>query len=406
MRIKAILPVLLLAGVPALSRAQSLDECLEYAAAHSLRLRQAELSAQKAQTLEKTAYEMSRTGLSLSQDPSSGGSPDNALTLSQDFDFPTVYSGRRKLLEAATEVEKSQLALTGSELRRDVSSAYCTLLLRRHICELLRKNAADAEEFFRIAQARFSAGACRRTEVLSAAQVKAENEIRLREAENAQREAVLALKLLMNTEEDIIPTDSYTPVSESIREFRFSGTPEGLLSQSELELSRRNLTLASREGFLPTFSLGVRRQMVIGGINPYGVDRSRFEGGNWMGFEAGLSVPIFFGAQRRKVAAARLDVEMASAQLLERQREADAALSSAAGKLAAARDTYAYYIGEALPQAQELRSLSGVEYAGGHISYMEYMQNLSTALQTELDGAQAADALNQAIIEMNFIKGN
>ena len=125
-----------------------------------------------------------------------------------------------------------------------------------------------------------------------------------------------------------------------------------------------------------------------------------------MGFEAGLSVPIFFGAQRRKVAAARLDVEMASVQLAQSRREADAALSKAAGKLSAARDTYAYYTSEALPQARELRSLSSVEYALGHISYMEYMQNLSTALQTELDGAFSADALNQAIIEMNFIKGN
>jgi len=405
MRIKAILPLLLL-SVPALSQAQSLDECLRYAEEHSLRLRQAELSAEKARTLEKTAFQMSRTGLSLSQDPTSGGSPDNALTLSQEFDFPTVYAGRRKLLRAAAEVEESQLALTGSELRRDVSSAYCTLVLRQRICELLRKNAADAEEFLRIAEARFSAGACRRTEVLSAAQVKAENEIRLREAENAQREAGLALKLLLGTEEDIIPTDSDTPVSESRQEFCFSVTPEGLLSQRELELSRRNLSLASQEGFLPTFSLGVRHQLVIGGINPYGVDRSRFEGGNWMGFEAGLSVPIFFGAQRRKVAAARLDVEMASVQLAQRQREADAALSKAAGKLSAARDTYAYYTSEALPQARELRSLSSVEYALGHISYMEYMQNLSTALQTELDGALSADALNQAVIEMNFIKGN
>ena len=405
MRIKAIRPIVLLC-VPALSRAQSLDECLEYAAENSLRLHRAELSARKARTLEKTAYEMSRTSLSLSQDPTSGGSPDNALTLSQEFDFPTVYTGRRKLLEAATGVEESQLALTGSQLRRDVSSAYCTLVLRRRICQLLRNNAAYAEEFLRIAEARFSAGACRRTEVLSAAQVKAENEISLREAENELREAGLALKLLLGTDDDIIPTDIDIPVSENHREFSFSGTPEGLLSQSELERSRRNLTLASREGFLPTFSLGVRHQLVIGGINPYGVDRSRFAGGNWMGFEAGLSVPIFFGAQRRKVAAARLDVEMASLQLEERRREADAALSSAAGKLSAARETYDYYIGEALPQARELRSISGEEYAVGHISYMEYMQNLSTALQTELSGARAADALNQAIIEMNYIKGN
>lgn len=405
MRIKAILAVLLL-FLPALSQAQSLEECLRYAAAHSLRLSRAQLSAEKARNLENTAFEVSRTELSLSQDSTSGGSPDNALTLSQEFDFPTVYAGRKKLLSAWARVEESRLSLTGSELRRDVSSAYCTLVLKRHVCELLRNNAADAEEFLRIARVRFEAGACGRLELISAERLKADNEIRIREAEKQEREAGLALRQLMNADTEIVPSDGYTPVPESGGAYSFSLTPEGQLSVQVLDWNRKNLSLARQEGYLPSFNLGVRHQLVIEGFNPYGVDRSRFAGGNWMGFEAGISVPVFFGAQRRKVAAARLDVQMASIQLQEKQNAADAALAIAADKLFTARETYAYYTDEALPQAEELRTLSRAEYAAGKITYTEYMQNLATAMETELDSAKAADSLNQAIIEMNYIKGN
>ena len=404
MRIKAIFLILLLAP-PALASAQSLEECLDYAFSHSLRMQQADLMAERARTMEKTAFEMSPTSLSLSQDPTSGGSPDNALILSQEFDFPSVYAGRRKVLQAGTAVEEKRRELTCSELRRDVSAAYCTLLARMHVVELLENNAKVLEQFVDMARSRLEAGEAGRLEMLGATRLKAANDIRLREAQNRRREASLDLQLLMNSDSEIVPSDSYVPVAEICAEYSFGSTPAGALSLSEIGLSQQSLTLVRQEGFLPSFNVGLRRQMVLGAVNPYGVDRSRFEGGNWMGFEAGIAMPLFFGPQRKKVAAAKLDVEIARSQLEQKQNEAEAALTAATGRLDTARETYDYYVSEALPEAQELRKLSSLEYASGDISYVEYMQNLSTALETELDASEAADKLNQAIIEMNYIKG-
>ncbi len=406
MKIKRILLLSLTLLAAPCAGAQSLNECLEYALSHSLRIRRAGLSEEKARTLEKTAFDIGRTELSLSQDPTSGGSPDNAVTLSQEFEFPTVYSGRRKLLEAGTRVEESKRLLTESELRRDVSSAYCDLLLRRHVTDLLRQNGEILEEFVSTARARYEEGETGRLEVLGATRMKAENDIRLREALDLEHEASLSLRLLMNSGEEIVPTDAYVCIPEDGGDFSFNRTPEGLLSQSELGQSERSLSLARREGFLPSFSMGLSRQFVISGLNPYGVDRSAFDKGNWMGFQAGVSVPLFFGPQRKKVAAARLDVQMAQAQLEEQRNASLVRLAAAADRLGTARDTYGYYLEQALPQAGELRQLAGLEYASGNISYSEYIQNLSTALETEMAGAVAADKLNQAIIEMNFIKGN
>ena len=36
---------------------------------------------------------------------------------------------------------------------------------------------------------------------------------------------------------------------------------------------------------------------------------------------------------------------------------------------------------------------------------MEHVQNLSMALAVEMDNAKAIDALNQAVIKLNYIKG-
>ena len=74
--------------------------------------------------------------------------------------------------------------------------------------------------------------------------------------------------------------------------------------------------------------------------------------------------------------------------------------------LESARRSYDYYQSDGFPAAKEMRRLSRIEYGAGEITYVEHVQNLSAALAVEMDNAKAIDALNQAIIKLNFIKGN
>ena len=53
----------------------------------------------------------------------------------------------------------------------------------------------------------------------------------------------------------------------------------------------------------------------------------------------------------------------------------------------------------------EIRRLSCLEYEAGEISYAEHIQNLTSAIAEEIENAKAIDALNQALISLNFIKG-
>ncbi|MBP5507865.1 MAG: TolC family protein, partial [Prevotella sp.] len=58
--------------------AQSLAECIEMARAKNMGVKVADLQVQRARRMEGSYFEMEKTELSLSQDPTSGGSPDNA----------------------------------------------------------------------------------------------------------------------------------------------------------------------------------------------------------------------------------------------------------------------------------------------------------------------------------------
>ena len=82
------------------TRKVSLQECINMALEKNPQMQVANKSVERAKALQGTAWEIDKTELSLSQDPTSGGSPDNALSLSQSIEFPTYYIARHKQLKA------------------------------------------------------------------------------------------------------------------------------------------------------------------------------------------------------------------------------------------------------------------------------------------------------------------
>ena len=384
--------------------AQSLAECIETALANNIDVMVADMQVQRARRMEGSYFEMEPTELSLSQDPTSGGSPDNALTLSQKIDFPTVYGSRRKLLKAETQVEEGKLRLTESELSRDVSVAYSKLLFWQHVEALLCGNDSVLSEFVRTADIRYKNGETNRLELMNAQQMKAENSIKLREAQDEKTAATIMLQQLMNTTETVVATDDYLCVQPADDAYSFAATPQGQLLESEQALSESELGYI-RQGMMPSFNVGLRHQLVISGINPYDVDRSRFDKGNWMGFEVGVAFPLFYGSQKARKSAAKLNVDIARTRRELAERKSGSELLIAENAVKSARRSYDYYQTEGFPAAKEIRRLSRIEYGAGEITYVEHVQNLSMALAVEMDNAKAIDALNQAVIKLNYIKG-
>ena len=384
--------------------AQSLAECIENALANNIDVMVADMQVQRARRMEGSYFEMEPTELSLSQDPTSGGSPDNALTLSQKIDFPTVYGSRRKLLKAETQVEEGKLRLTESELTRDVSVAYSKLLFWQHVEALLCGNDSVLSEFVRTADIRYKNGETNRLELMNAQQMKAENSIKLREAQDEKTAATIMLQQLMNTTEKVVATDDYLCVQPADDAYSFAATPQGQLLESEQALSESELGYI-RQGMMPSFNVGLRHQLVISGINPYDVDRSRFDKGNWMGFEVGVAFPLFYGSQKARKSAAKLNVDIARTRRELAERKSGSELLIAENAVKSARRSYDYYQTEGFPAAKEIRRLSRIEYGAGEITYVEHVQNLSMALAVEMDNAKAIDALNQAVIKLNYIKG-
>lgn len=396
------------AAAAAQPRAMNLQECIRAALDNNLALRAGQISVEKAEDLQGTAFDIEKTDISLSQDPTSGGGPDNGITVSQAFDFPTVYAARRKYLKALTAAERGSLEVARNEVVKEVTSCYYSLVHARSVAKIMQEQDSLYAKFLAIATAKYEAGETGLLEKMNAERMYNENRLEMQRAERACRAAALALRNQMNTGEDVAPADTALTAMQTegaLEPVDFGRTPLGGMYASRKTASEKSLKLA-KQGYLPGISIGLTGQLLIKGFNPYDVQRERFEQGNFMGFEVGVSVPLFWGAQRAKVKAARRDVELAEVAQRQAEQTMEKDYRDCAEEYQRAKKALDYYRRQGSAQAAEMVRLSQVSYEKGEIGYVEYIQNMKTAAETRVQHANAINDYNQAVIMLNYLKGN
>lgn len=392
-------------GVVAQTKTMTLQECIDMALCKNLQVKSAEKSIERAKNLQGTAWDVDKTEVSLSQDPSSGGNTDNALSVSQGIDFPTVYIAKRKQLKAETQVEKSKLGVTKVDLTKEVRQLYYQLVYENEVLRLLNRQDSILDRYQATASTKLKVGESRRLELLAAQRMHRENELEIASSQSNIEACQLQLASLINTDETVCPADkTLQPLDFVQKGFNYQQTPEGQLAQDRITVADKAVTVA-KNGYAPSLSLALRNQLVISSWNPYNVDRSRFKQGNFFGFEVGVGIPLFYGATKAKVKAAKRDREIAELEMQQeqqiRQREYLTALSRCNSTFVRMK----YYQEEGAEKDKELERLSGIEYENGEISYIEYMEALKDCTDFHMKKAAAINDYNQSVIELEKLMG-
>lgn len=397
----AALAVLLASAASASAQTLTLKQCLDLAAGHSLELKAADAQVERARIMQGTAWDVEQTQLSLSQDPTSGGSPDNALSLSQTIEFPTVYAARRAELKAATRAEQGRRNLVAVQLRADIASAYHQLVYEMELRRILLSQDSLLRRYADVAQKRCEAGEARRLESLSAGRMLRENAMELASADARIEAARLRLQALVGSAEAVTPADTtLMPVPYTVdAAYNYAATAEGEYDSRRIDVAGKALRVA-RGGYAPSLSLALKNQLVITGWDPYHENRSRYGGGNFMGFEVGIGIPLFFGATKAKVRAARKDRDIALIEMQSRRQQREREHDAALARYNAALSRLRYYDAEGMSTAAETARLSALEYENGEISYVEYVSALQQSADTRMKRAAAVNDYNQAVVQL------
>lgn len=387
------------------TRKVSLQECINMALEKNPQMQVSNKSVERAKALQGTAWEIDKTELSLSQDPTSGGSPDNALSLSQSIEFPTYYIARHKQLKAETQAERSKAAVVRLSLENDVKAAYYQAVYQAEKLRVLESQDSLLAQYRTLAEKRYKAGETRQLEQLSAERLQRENKMEVLAAHNELETVQLLLSRLVGSVETVEPKeDSLLPLDWKQASYNYSQTPDGQYSADRLKVSEQAVRVA-KNGFAPSLSLSLRNQLVISSWNPYDQDRSRFDGGNFMGFEVGVGIPLFYGATRAKVKAARKEREMIALEIKEQEQLRQQEYLSALSRMNAAYVRYTYYNEEGRERSDKMAEQGLLEYSQGEISYLEYMNVLQESIDLRLKRASALNDYNQCVLVMEKLCG-
>lgn len=380
----------------------TLQQCFQLADRQNLALQSGRKAIEKAQVMQRTAWDLDKTEIAFSQNPASSGDTDNGLTFSQSIEFPTVYTARRNQLKAETQAEKSRLNVTSQQLRLEIANVYYAMLYQTHRLQILQQQDSVIQRYCDVAAKRYKAGEARQLEFLSADRMRNDNRLEMTKVKNEAENLQTALMALLNTTTPVVPAADNLVISQSSpmnAAFNYQQTADAQYQKDLISALDQEVKCA-KTGYAPSLSLALRSQLLIDSWDPYHINRQRFTEGNFFGFEVTVGVPLFYGATKAKVKAAQKDREVALLAMQQEQREKERDYKQGYNRLQNAIKRMEYYSGENMEKAKDIERLSTLEYENGEISYVEYASALQEAIDMRLKQAEVVNEYNEAVLAL------
>jgi len=387
--------------------AKSLEETINIALQNNYQVKSSSLSITQNQLLQKTAKDIQKTNFIFTQDPSSGGNVDNSIGVTQTIALPGKYKAQSNALLQQTILSEKSLEIAKYELIRDVKLAYYDLAYIEEKLKLLTYQDSVYRNFNTRAQVRYTTGETSNLERLTAETKFGEIQLQKRQTQTDMVIKQLALQKLLNISDTIMPIVSeYYLLAKT-----FSLDTAGLNSHPIVNYYNQRIEVAKAETDAekkkrsPDLNLGYFHQLVIKDFDPAKLNRTYTPGTRIGGFQLGVAVPIFSKAQRSRVESLKVQTEIA-------QTDANLAVANLNNsyyqlineylKLQQAVD---YYRSVGNTQAKELLRISLFSYEKGEIGYIEFVQNMTQAISTQLNYIETVREYNEVIIQLNSLKG-
>ncbi|WP_116125320.1 CusA/CzcA family heavy metal efflux RND transporter [Lewinella sp. IMCC34183] len=387
-----LLPLLFCAaGATAQVQRLSLEEAVQAGSAANPGLRAADRLTASGRTLQDLPYAPGTTDLSYNGDGlfRANNQRVNQLSLVQRFDHPEALRAANAVQDAVVAGSLAERELTAAELRLSLRTLYARLqyreALHRHYLRLLD----TYQEYYRIAASRAEAGAGSRLEPL---RIAAEREV-VRQQDDANQilRDGLQEQLGLLTGSVILPADTLIPVTAfPLPDTDAERNPAVALARQRVAESQAAVDVTAAQT-LPAFRLGYSAQ--------------RFDQGGYLsGLEAGMSLQLFTGPNRRRVEARRIEVEAAEARLENTRLAYSRDRAGLAAEIRAAADNIAFYRDRGDGTVAEVARVARLSYRAGELSYLEVLDALRTLAENRQSLLSETLTHNLAVFRLQYLR--
>lgn len=379
---------------PDLSKPVSLEDALKIALQNNPQIKTASLGVEQQNALKKTAWELPKTNISVMNGQYNSSINDTYVGVTQDIYFPSVYMQQNKVQKQNILLSERNLAVTQSELTRNVKAAYYQLLFANDLIKLLGYQDSIYKNFSERAELKHKTGESSYLEMITAKNKYQEILLRKNQAEADAKIYQSELQKLLNVQQAVMVSETKLTKLSLVANADTSAIKQNpMLAYYNQKIAVANSQLSlEKNKFLPDFSIGYFNQSL---------DAVK----GFQGFQFGIGIPIFFWGQQGKVQATKIQSQMAKFELENYQNTLEAAFSQQLQEYGKYSAMVNYYESTALKESDELLKVAQLSYNKGEIGYVEYVQSLTQAVSIKTQYLQALDQLNQTIININYLTG-
>lgn len=377
-----------------ISKPLTLDDAIKIALQNNPQVKSASLGIEQQNALKKTAFDLPKTNISVMNGQYNSTITDNYYGITQDIYFPSVYIQQNKVQKQNVLLSDKNLAVTQSELIRNVKAGYYQLVYANELLKLLAYQDSIYKNFSEKAQLKYKTGESSYLESLSAKNKYQEIQLQKKQTEADTQIFLSELQKLLNTQDVFsIAENKLQKLSLSVNTDTSAVKQNPLLAyyNQKIVLANSQLTLEKNK-FLPDFSIGYFNQSL---------DAVK----GFQGFQFGIGIPIFFWGQQGRVQATKIQTQIAQSDLENYQNTLKAAFAQQLQEYQKYFAQVNYYENTGLNQAEEILKVSQLSYGKGEIGYVEYIQNITQAVNIKTQHLQSLNELNQTVININYLTG-
>ncbi|MCX2480955.1 CusA/CzcA family heavy metal efflux RND transporter [Pedobacter sp. MC2016-15] len=380
----------------------ALDQAIEIALKHNLQGQSVLLSEQSEKLRQKTGWDLPKTQLSADYGQINSAVNDTRFGVTQSLSFPTVYSNQKRALQENYLAAQTQTKVTQLDIKTNVRKLFYEWVYLREKQKLLLYADSVYQLFENKTNLRFKVGETDILEKTTASSHRQQIANQLRMI-NADMEITLAQFNVW-----LADGGHYTPeiASPAIRLALPEASADGFLQVQLLEHqaeAARWRWRTEKNKMLPDFFIGYNNQSIAGTQFVNGQEMNVPLSKRFNYVNAGISIPLFFGAQSARTSAAKVDWQLAQKRKDYAQQQINTEKETALRQVKKYGASLDYYQSTGLGNSNIIIGTADKQFSGGEINYLQWVILVDQAISIKNEYLDMLNNYNQSVIQVQRI---
>ncbi|KIO76970.1 acriflavine resistance protein B, partial [Pedobacter lusitanus] len=406
-RIATVMLFLLFAGLQSAIAQQKihLPAAIDSALKNNNALRVSMIQTDYYRELKKSSFDVQKANAGFEFGQFNSLKNDNRFSISQSIDFPGVYIHQSAIHKTNIQLSETNLLQHQLELKTRVKSGYYSLLVMENKRKLLLQADSIYSAFLEKAEQRFNSGDVDALELATARNQRLQISNQLEALQTDYEVLLNRFNVLLNAQHQMWPENDNVLYKLSVLPDadQTADNPLLKLQQQQLQLSKQQYKL-EKSKLLPSLNLGYSNTSIVGWQTLSSGSEIYFDKGKrFSSVNAGLGIPVFFGAQRSKIKASNVLIRQKEQELATSRQDLSTALADALKVYARNSKLISSYQDKILPNASKIITITTDKLNAGEIGYLDWVILINQSIQIRSEYFNTVQQLNEAAFEIEKI---